>query len=129
MTIDELFSLQRDNNKLRSLYIELAKHEDFNPYKNNVITEMPKGSEGKNFAEWYAEEMERIQTEIELCKKRIHENRKRIELYINDAPCPERDIIRYRVINNLSWEEIGDLIGYSRFQVSRKFWRYIKRCS
>ena len=66
MTIDELFSLQRDNNKLRSLYIELAKHEDLNPYKNNVITDMPKGSEGKNFAEWYAEEMERIQTEIEL---------------------------------------------------------------
>jgi DNA-directed RNA polymerase specialized sigma subunit len=129
LTTEELFSLQRDNNELRSLYIELAKHEDFNPYKSNIITDMPKGSEGKNFTEWYAEERDRIQTEIELCKKRIHENRKKIEAYINKSPYPERDIIRYRVINNLSWEEIGGLIGYSRFQVSRKFWRYIKRCS
>ena len=30
MTIRELYSLQEDDNKLKSLYMELARHEDFN---------------------------------------------------------------------------------------------------
>ena len=71
MTLYELLSVQRDNNKLKSLYIELADHENFNPYKNNIITDMPKGGKGKNFEEWYTEEKERILNEIEFYKKKI----------------------------------------------------------
>lgn len=127
MTIRELYSLQEDDNKLKSLYMELARHEDFNPYKNNIISDMPKGGGKKDFMEWYVEEGERIRGEIEFYRKKIHEDRHKIEVYINNAPYPERDIIRYRIINNLSWEEIGEFIGYSRFQVSRKFWEYIKK--
>ena len=44
MTIRELYSLQEDDNKLKSLYMELARHEDFNPYKNNIISDMPKAA-------------------------------------------------------------------------------------
>ncbi len=129
MTVEELFDVQKDDNKLRSLYIELARHEDFNPYKSNVITDMPKGCGGKNFLEWHAEEEERIRKEIDFYEKKIQEDRKRLDEYIGNAPYPECDIIRYRAINNLSWEEIGSFTGYSRFQVSRKFWEYVKRCS
>ena len=129
MTVEELFSVQEDNHRLRSLYIELANHENFNPYKANEISDMPKGGGGKNFLEWYAEEKERIENDIEFYKKKIQRDRKMLDEYINKAPYPESDIIRYRVINNLGWEEIGDFIGYSRFQVSRKFWDYVKSCS
>lgn len=126
MTVEELFSLQADDNKLRSLYIELARHEDFNPYKGNIITDMPKGSGAKNFSEWYIEEEERIKSKIERYKKKVQEDRQKIEEYIGEAPYPESDIIRYRAINNLSWEDIGGLVGYSRRQVSKKFWNYVK---
>lgn len=129
MTLEELFDVQKDDNKLRSLYMELARHEDFNPYKSNVITDMPKGCSGKNFLEWHAEEEERIRKEIDFYEKKIQEDRKMLDEYIGNAPYPECDIIRYRAINNLSWEEIGSFTGYSRFQVSRKFWEYVKRCS
>lgn len=126
MTVEELFSLQADENRLRSLYIELARHEDFNPYKGNIITDMPKGSGAKNFSEWYIEEGERIKAKIEHYKKKVQEDRQKIEEYIGEAPYPESDIIRYRAINNLSWEDIGGLVGYSRRQVSKKFWNYVK---
>ena len=126
MTVEELFSVQTDNNKLRSLYLELAKHEDFNPYKSQVISDMPKGCGGKNFSEWYVEEGDRIRREIKFYEKKIQDDRKKIDEYIENAPYPECDIIRYRVINNLSWEEIGDYVGYSRRQASNKFYDYIK---
>ena len=126
MTVGELFSVQKDNNKLRSLYIELARHEDFNPYKGNVITDMPKGNGGKNFIDWYVEEGERIRGKIDFYKKKLQEDRDKVDAYIAQAPYPECDIIRYRVINDLSWDEIGDLVGYDRRQAARKFWAYIK---
>lgn len=129
MTVEELFSVQTDNNKLRSLQLELARHEDFNPYKSQVISDMPKGSGYKNFIETYEEKRDELQRQIDFLEKKIQEDRKKIDEYIDQAPYPECDIIRFRAINNLSWEEIGEYIGYSRFQVSRKFWNYIKRCS
>ena len=72
MTLKELFSVQADSNKLKSLYIELANHENFNPYKNNIISDLPKGSEkGKDFSQWYLERKERIQREIEYYKDKM----------------------------------------------------------
>lgn len=127
MTVGELFSVQKDNNKLRSLYIELAQHEDFNPYKGNVITDMPKGNGGKSFLDWYVEEGERIRGKITFYEKKLQADRDKVEAYIANAPYPECDIIRFRVINNLSWEEIGDLVGYSRRWAAKRFWDYIKK--
>lgn len=127
MTIKELFSVQKDENKLRSLHMELTRHEElFNPYKGNIISDMPQGNGGKNFSEWYAEEGDRIRREISLYEKKLQEDRGKIDCYISKAPYPECDIIRFRVINNLSWEEIGQFIGYSRRWVAKRFWAYIK---
>ena len=125
MTVEELFSVQTDNNKLRSLQLELARHEDFNPYKSQVISDMPKGSGYKNFIETYEEKRDELQRQIDFLEKKIQEDRKKIDEYIDQAPYPECDIIRFRAINNLSWEEIGDYVGYSRRQTSKKFWNYI----
>lgn len=126
MTIHDLFAVQRDSNKLKSLYIELANHENFNPYKKNNISDMPRGGEGKDFTEWYTEEKERIEKEIEFYKEKIQRDRKKVNDFIEDAPYPERDIIRFRVINDLSWYDIGELVGYSRTQTMRRFYNYIK---
>lgn len=126
MTLEELFSVQKDNNKLKSLYVELANHEDFNPYKNNIISDMPKGNvKGKDFSEWYASEKERILGDIERYKRKLQCDREKVAAYIEGVPFPECDIIRYRVINGLGWYEIGDLLSMDRRTASRKFYNYV----
>lgn len=127
MTLEELFSVQTDNNKLKSLYIELANHENFNPYTNHAISDMPKGGGGgMDFCEWYVMEKERIEKEIEYYKAKTQRDRKSVDAYIEKAPYPECDIIRYRVINGLGWHEIGELLAMDRRTASRKFYNYVK---
>ena len=128
MTVYKLFAVQRDTNKLKSLYIELANHENFNPYKKNIVSDMPKGNKGENFEEWYAEERERLLGEIKFYKQKLQQDRKQIDEYIKTAPYPECDIIRFRVINDLGWFEIGNLLSMDRRTASRKFYEYIKTC-
>ena len=127
MTLKELFSVQEDCNRLKSLNLELANLEDFNPYKNNIITDMPRGGGGKDFNQWHAEEKERIERDIKFYQKKLQRDRAKIDAYIEAAPYPENDIIRFRVINNLSWDDIGALVGYSRRWVSKVFYKYIKK--
>lgn len=126
MTLKELFSVQAGMNELKSLSIELENLEDFNPYKSNKITDMPRGGDGKDINQWYSEEKERIENKIELCKQKLQNDRKMVDEYIKEAPYPERDIIRFRVVNNMSWEEIGSNVGYSRRNASKRFYRYIR---
>ena len=129
MTEQELFVIQRDNNKLKSLYLELLNHENFNPYKKAMISDMQKGEKGKLFEEWYAEEKKRIEEEIVFYQKKVQVDRKMVEDFISVAPYPESEIIRYRVINNISWYEIGAVTHMDRRTASRKFYNYIARYS
>ena len=126
MTLYELFAVQRDMNKLKSLYLELAAHENINPYKNSVISDMPKGSGRRNFAEWYTEEHERLLGEIEFYKQKAQEDRKTLDEFIECAPYPECDIIRFRAVNCMGWAEIGEALSMDRRTAARKFYDYIK---
>lgn len=128
MTISELFSVQQSMGELKSLYIELANHEQFNPYKGNVITDMPKGSNGKNFSEWYVEEKDRIEREIKYYKDKVQQDRKILNDFIDGLDYPDSEIVRYRAINNLSWTEIGELLNMDRRTASRKFYAVAESC-
>ncbi len=127
MTTYELFAVQRDTNRLKSLYLELANHESFNPYKSDQIIDVPKQRGGKSFEEWYTKERERLLREIECYKKKIQKDREEIDRFIEDAPYPECDIIRFRVVNGLDWEEIGDTLYMDRRTAARRFTAYIKK--
>ena len=128
MTIEELFSVQEDLNKLKSLSLELDRIEGFNPYKNNVITDMPRGGEAKDMNLWYVAEKERIEKEIVYYQQKLQRDRKKVKEYIESLPHPENDIVRFRVINDISWEEIGDLVGYSGRGAAKRFYKTVK-CS
>lgn len=126
MTLSELFSVQTDNRKLKSLYMELDNNEDFNPCKKNIFTGIPRNKSYENFNDYYIKEKERINRQIDYYKDKIQEDRRKVEKYIETAPQPERDIIRFRVINNLDWNEIGQLVNMDRRTASRKFYKYIR---
>lgn len=127
VTIDELFDVKKDSSKLKSLYLELEKHDSFHPYRCSQLANAPNRSDRKNFIEWHAAEKERIEKEIEQYKERLQYDRKRTEDYIATIPYPECDIIRYRVINGLGWFEIGEMMNMNRRTASRKFYGYFDR--
>ena len=126
MTVKELFSVQEDLNKLKSLTLELARINDFNPYKGNVITDMPRGGESKDFNLWYVTEKKRIEVDITFYREKLQRDRERVDEYIESLPHPENDIVRFRAINDLSWEQIGSLVGYSGRNASRMFYKIVK---
>jgi len=126
LTVKELFSVQEDLNKLKSLTLELARINDFNPYKGNVITDMPRGGESKDFNLWYVTEKKRIEEDITFYREKLQRDRERVDEYIESLPHPENDIVRFRAINDLSWEQIGSLVGYSGRNASRMFYKIVK---
>lgn len=127
MNYEDLLSVQEGIEKLKSLQKELEELECMNLTKRSDInfdTTKIKGGR-KSFVEWYAEEKERIENEVEFCKREIQKNRKKIDEYIEKAPYPESAIIRYRVINGMSWEEIGEQLAMDRRTASRKFQAFV----
>lgn len=125
MELKELFAVQTELNRLKSLCLEKSRLKDFNPYSQKPMTGMPGGGGSKNLLEWIAEETDRLDREIEECLRRVQREREKVERYIDAAPPPERDIIRYRVINGMGWGEIGDALRMDRRTASRRFYEYI----
>lgn len=125
MELKELFAVQAELNHLKSLCLEKSRLKDFNPYGQKPMTGMPGGGGGKNLLEWIAEETDRLDREIEDCLRRVQKEREKVERYIEAAPVPEKDIIRYRVINGMGWGEIGDVLRMDRRTASRRFYEYI----
>lgn len=125
MELKELFAVQTELNRLKSLCLEKSRLKDFNPYGQKPMTGMPGGASGKNILEWIAEETDRLDREIEACLRRVQKEREKVEQYIEAAPAPEKTIIRYRVINGLGWGEIGDALRMDRRTASRRFYEYI----
>lgn len=127
MNGQELFAYRRALNKLRSLQIELADHENFNPFKSQSMDGMPHGSSSNDLNDWYLAEKDRLLSEIARCKRSVEVEKAKLDRIIADAPYPECDIIRFKVVNNMSWTDIGDRIGYSPRRVSQLFWKYIEK--
>ena len=127
MTLEKLYAPVNMENKLKSLLLELAELEDFNPYKKNIITdEPPGGGNGKAYQEWYSEKKDDLEKKIESLRKQIAEKTVERDVFIDEAPSPEREIIRYRIVNNLRWEEIGELLSMERSTVNKRFWGYMR---
>ena len=50
-----------------------------------------------------------------------------MNIFIKGAPYPECEIIWYKVLNNLEWEQIGELLYINSRTTSRKFYDYMKK--
>ena len=68
----------------------------------------------------------RIEKEIAFYKEKLQRDRAELDKYISEAPYPECDIIQFKVLNNMSWRTIGEVLGYSRWSVKRKYYDYIE---
>lgn len=122
MNKQELFKINALTNQLKSLELELATVKQHNFYKKNNVTDMPGGSDRTNEIEWYAEEVTRIEKEIAYTVEDIQRARREIGEFIESiVDNTLKAIVRYRVINNLRYEEIGGLLGYHKSVIGNKF--------
>ena len=71
-------------------------------------------------------EKKRIEEDITFYREKLQRDRERVDEYIESLPHPENDIVRFRAINDLSWEQIGSLVGYSGRNASRMFYKIVK---
>lgn len=128
MTIQETRNIYYINKEIKKIQEEIyALNNDKNFYKSNQLTGMPKGnSEADIFAD-YADGKETLQDMLVYSLKKLQLERKKAEVFLNTIEDAEiRLIIRLRVINNMTWEEIGAELGMERTTVSKKFRKFFK---
>lgn len=84
---------------------------------------MPNASKRRGGGDWVSSCVERmllIEEEIDAQVTRLVCLRRTIELYIETVPDErQRDLLRYRYIDGLTWERVADAMHYSTMQISR----------
>lgn len=128
MTIQETRNIYYINKEIKKIQEEIhALNNDKNFYKSNKLTGMPKGNlEADIFAD-YADDKETLQDMLVYSLKKLQLERKKAEVFLNTIEDAEiRLIIRLRVINNMTWEEIGAELRMERTTVSKKFRKFFK---
>lgn len=125
MGIYDLYIYQKDKEKIESLIADLEELMDFNPYRGGGVSDMPKSGAGElTYPERMVEHKMRLERMIRDTVNKAIVDKRRLEEYAEQAPEPERTIIRCRAIEGMSWNEIGLLVRMNRRTVNRRFNRY-----
>lgn len=130
MTERELSQLYWLNKETEKLQAELRELDSKSLYSSPIITDMPKSKRyDDKIARDIADKID-IARIIELNLERIQIERARLERYISNIKDSEtRLIFRLRHINGMTWEDIGEEMGYERTSVSKKHKRYLQQHS
>ena len=128
MTLEELSSIPYIIAEIKALQLELEELRQQNFYKANIITDMPRGGQGKEQPFTYINSVIRLEKMIQDKINCLECRRLEIEVFIEGIEDTlERTIVRLRCINNMTWEEIGEEVGYSRKGVYEIFKKFTKR--
>lgn len=120
--INEIFYI---NKSIKSINLELAELRQMNPYKKNIISDMPRGGEIKDQTVEYINNTMMLEDLLNYNLKKLQLERQKIEDFIEKIEDPQvRLIMRLRCINNMSWYAIGDEVGLDRRTASKKFYSY-----
>lgn len=130
MTVEEANQIFYINLEIKTLRLELARLEESRTYyQANKISDMPKGGRGKDVAEDYLVEKQKIEDMLNYALRKLQIERERFEKFLQGVDDPEaRLILRLRCVNNLKWEQIGEEIGMDRRTASRKFYGFFEKC-
>lgn len=99
-----------------------------NLYKGSSLTGMPKGGNETDIFNYYAGEKEKLEDMLQYNLKELQHERRKAETLLNTIEDPEtRLIVRLRIVNNMKWEEIGEMLEMSRTTVSRKYYKFLQK--
>lgn len=128
MTAEEINGIYYINKEIAAIKRELQELRSRNFYKSTAITGMPKGESSVDIFTDYTDSTITLESMLAYNLKKLQEERKKYELFLNTIEDPElRMIIRLRAVNNMSWEEIGEQLGMDRRTASRKFYKFFKK--
>lgn len=129
MTVKESKAIYYINLEIKRITKDLAELEESRQYYKPVnLDGMPRGSPGGfNVSEEYLEKRYNLERLLDIKLRQLNQKRMEFEYFLSTVEDSElRLIMRLRCINNLTWEEIGNEIGYHRTSVSGKFYAYFK---
>ena len=128
MTFEDLTEIHRINIEIQKIQEEIKRLREQNFFKPNIISDMPKGGEGKDMLLEYAYKSKLLDDMINNSLRRLQEKRIEVERFIDGNEDSEvRLIVRMRCVNNMEWDKIGEELGMERTTASKKFYNYLKK--
>ncbi len=128
MTLEESKQIHYIIKEISVLQRELAELKMKNPYKQNIINDMPRGGGGSSDISDYASEVMELEDMLNYSLRKLQIERKKFEKFLTTVEDSEmRLILRLRCINNMGWFDIGEELNMDRRTASRKFYDFFKK--
>ena len=127
MTLEESKQIHYIIKEIGVLQKELAELRMKNPYKQNIVTDMPRGGRSCSDLSDYANEVMELEDMLNYSLRKLQRERKKFEQFLTTVDNSEmRLILRLRCINNMGWFDIGTELNMDRRTASRKFYKFFK---
>lgn len=126
ITYEDLISIYSINIEIKKIQEEIARLREQNFFKPNILSDMPKGGEGKDLLLEYANKSKTLDEMLNYSLCRLQEKRVQLEDFIESIQDNEtRLIVRLRCINNMDWQQIGEEMCMDRTTASKKFYNFL----
>ena len=126
ITYEDLISVYSINIEIQKIQEEIEKLREQSFFKPNIISDMPRGGEGKDMIVEYANKSKELDDMLNYSLCKLQEKRAELERFINEISDNEvRLIVRLRCINNMDWQQIGVELGMDRTTASKKFYNFL----
>ena len=127
MTLEESKQIHYIIKEIEVLQRELAELKMKNPYKQNIVTDMPRGGGCSSDLSDYANEVMELEDMLNYSLRKLQRERKKFEQFLTTVNDTEtRLILRLRCINNMGWFDIGKELNMDRTTVSKRFYKFFK---
>lgn len=127
MTVEESKQIYYIIKEIEVIKKDLAELRMKNPYKENIITDMPRGGGKNTDLTGYVSDIMELEDMLNYALRRLQRERRKFEEFLDTVEDAEmRLILRLRCINNMRWEDIGAELHMDRRTASRKFYRFFK---
>ena len=127
MTIEESKQIHYIIKEIETIKRDLAELRMKNPYKENIITDMPRGGGNANDLSKYMSDIMDLEDMLNYALRKLQRERRKFEEFLETVDDSEtRLILRLRCINNMGWSDIGEELSMDRRTASRKFYKFFR---
>lgn len=127
MTLEESKQIHYIIKEIEVLKRELVELRMKNPYRENIITDMPRGGGSSDSLTAYTNDIMELEDMLNYALRKLQRERRKFEEFLNTVEDAEmRLILRLRCVNNMGWFDIGAELYMDRRTVSRRFYNFFK---
>ena len=127
LTAKEVTELYYIEKEIIQIQTDIKNLKEKNFYKKPSLSEWIKGSGGYNQVLLYLEQEEELNQELLYQLIRLQKKRKEIEQFLESVvDAEDRLILRLRIINQMTWQEIANELNLDRTTVSKRFYNFFK---